>query len=305
MQRAGVARCDQTYRAVRHAHSPATLSLVCSARTLEDLSGATRIVTRESTMYYVLWVLPGLLFFTTYMLVVTQWARIFHTTYASQKRMVWPRRVFIGANVAFYIIQAGLFGLLMMGEDGDAAGEDHYRQAFLHAQPIFLGVVACLCAVAFLFYGLRLYTMFSRKLWNSKEKTRSLLSVSVVASFCTVCFLTRGIVNFVWVDAIAPMHPCLKAEFEVFFYLCIEILPCMAVLYAMRGMPPRTAVERRHLVHLPSDYDNSFHSDASTGLLGVDEQDRGRGTRAPLIPALATDLGSSSDEEYEDYQEPN
>lgn len=74
---------------------------------------------------------------------------------------------------------------------------------------------------------------------QSQVKTRFMLSVFVVAAFCTVCFLARGIINFIWVEAIEPMLACTKAQFEIYFYLCIEVMPSLAVLFVMRAMPQR------------------------------------------------------------------
>lgn len=214
------------------------------------------MVDKDGVTYYILWTLPGLLFFSTYTLLVAEWARIFHETYSARTPRFSRNRILCGVNSLFYLVQMGLFVLLFL-PTGDKPG-DYYMKKYRDGEPIYLGIVACLSAAFFLVYGARLYILFSRKLWQSAVKRRLVVSVFSVSAFCTVCFLTRGVVNFVWVQTVSTLHPCEQARFMVFFYLAVEILPCVAVLFVMRSMPAparRQQEAAAALAHLPSNFD--------------------------------------------------
>lgn len=228
--------------------APAYAATEHTGRCVADFLEAVRLDNRGSTAYYVFWSLPGVIFFSTYTLLVSEWARIFHHTYSSVKRKVSRVKVLIAVNVLFYLIQLGVWAMLLVSDPA-------VNEAYLTVQPYFLGIVAVLSAAFFLIYGIRLYLLFSRKLWKSNVKRRLVLSVFTVSAFCTVCFLARGIVNFVWVQDVKPLAPCTKAEFMVFFYMGVEVLPSLAVLFVMRGMPAAQSQTVRSMPNLPSNYD--------------------------------------------------
>lgn len=98
--------------------------------------------------------LPGLIFFTTYTLLVLFWAEIYHQARSMPTGSLRP--VFVGLNILVYGVQAGLWVL------SSWAGDAKLQQIGYIASDVFLALVSVSAAAGFLLYGGRLFLMLQR-----------------------------------------------------------------------------------------------------------------------------------------------
>ncbi len=182
---------------------------------------------------HVLLDLPGLLFFSTYTLLVLFWAEIYHQARSLPTGALRP--VFLGVNLGVYAIQAGVW--LYLG----ASGAGHLVPK---VSSLFLAAVNVSAAVGFLTYGGRLYLMLRRFPIESKGRRKKLREVGAVTAVCTACFATRA--GFV---AYAAFHRAFAARLDVInhpllnviYYGAVEVLPAALVLFILRKLPPKRA----------------------------------------------------------------
>ncbi|XP_021719681.1 tobamovirus multiplication protein 1-like [Chenopodium quinoa] len=172
--------------------------------------------------------LPGLLFFSTYTLLVLFWAEIDHQArYLPADKL---RLVYILLNAGIYFIQVCIWIFLWLynNEIVETVGR------------IFIAAVSLVAAISFLFYGRRLFLMLRQFPIESKGRSKKLYEVGSVAAVCFTCFLIRCIVVLVSafdVDASLDVldHPIL----DFFYYMLVEILPSALVLFILRKLPPK------------------------------------------------------------------
>ncbi|XP_052727512.1 tobamovirus multiplication protein 1 isoform X3 [Vigna angularis] len=155
--------------------------------------------------------LPGLLFFSTYTLLVLFWAEIYHQV------CIWIY-LWIDDNSAVEFI-----------------GE------------IFIAVVSFMAALGFLIYGGRLFFMLRRFPIESKGRRKKLNEVGSVTAICFTCFLIRCVMGFLSAfDSDASLdvldHPLL----DLIYYMLVEILPSALVLYILRKLPPKRISAQYH-----------------------------------------------------------
>ncbi|OEL26571.1 LEAF RUST 10 DISEASE-RESISTANCE LOCUS RECEPTOR-LIKE PROTEIN KINASE-like 2.5 [Dichanthelium oligosanthes] len=148
--------------------------------------------------------LPGLLFFSTYTLLVLFWAEIYHQV------CIW---IYLGIN-------------------DNAAVE--------LASKIFIVAVSFIALLGFSVYGGRLFFLLRRFPIESKGRQKKLYEVGTVTAICVTCFLIRCVV--VALSAFDPDvslevldHPIL----DLFYYTVTEILPSALVLFVLRKLPPK------------------------------------------------------------------
>uniref|UniRef100_A0A7S2QVE3 THH1/TOM1/TOM3 domain-containing protein n=1 Tax=Chlamydomonas chlamydogama TaxID=225041 RepID=A0A7S2QVE3_9CHLO len=177
--------------------------------------------------------LPGLLFFTTYTLLVLFWAEIYHQARSMPTGSLRP--VFIGINLAVYCVQAGFWALSTM------ASTEELQQLGYVLSDIFLAAVSVSAAVGFLLYGSRLFLMLQRFPIESRGRRKKLHEVGLVTSICAGCFSIRAIIvalcafdrENLELDVLS--HPLLN----VLYYTLVEIVPSACVLYILRKLPPK------------------------------------------------------------------
>ncbi|KAM0007751.1 hypothetical protein Hdeb2414_s0134g00807981 [Helianthus debilis subsp. tardiflorus] len=181
------------------------------------------------------WVLlevPGLLFFSTYTLLVQYWAEIYHQ--ACENARSWPtdklRTTYVCVNVGVYVIQACSWIYLSV--------DDSVMVHFV--RKLFIAGVSFMAALGFLVYGGRLYIMLRRFPVDSKGRRSKLHEVGSVTSISFTFFIVRCFVNVlsasnseVSLDALG--HPVLN----LIFYMLVEILPSAMVLFILRKLPPK------------------------------------------------------------------
>lgn len=181
----------------------------------------------------VLFDLPGLLFFTTYTLLVLFWAEIYHQARSMPTASLRP--IFIGLNALVYVAQVGLWAY-----ESSASSEASERVAGI-ASAAFLAAVSLTAAVGFLLYGGRLFLMLQRFPIESRGRKKKLREVGLVTSICAACFSLRAAMvalsalDAADLDLDVAGHPLLN----IAYYSLVEVVPSAWVLYILRKLPPK------------------------------------------------------------------
>ncbi|BAS84954.1 Os03g0565600 [Oryza sativa Japonica Group] len=126
--------------------------------------------------------LPGLLFFSTYTLLVLFWAEIYHQ--AKNLPTDKLRIIYMAVNGVIYVIQVCIW--IYLGTNDSPLLEP--------VSKIFISVVSFLALLGFLIYGGRLFFMLRRFPIESKGRRKKLYEVGTVTAICFTCFLIRCIV---------------------------------------------------------------------------------------------------------------
>ncbi|KAH9325777.1 hypothetical protein KI387_005955, partial [Taxus chinensis] len=148
-------------------------------------------VFRQSVQYvkpeifqYVLLDMPGLLFFTTYALLVLFWAEIYYQARAISTDGLRP--TFMTINALIYLFQICLWIYLWWSPS----------PLVEILSKIFFAGVSFFAALGFLLYGGRLFLMLRRFPIESKGRQKKLQEVGYVTTICFMCFLIRCIMMF-------------------------------------------------------------------------------------------------------------
>lgn len=178
-----------------------------------------------------IWVLlevPGLLFFSTYTLLVLFWAEIYHQARSLPTDKL--RITYVCVNVGVYVIQGCIWIYLWIDDSSTVQ----------LVGKLFMAVVSFMAALGFLLYGGRLFFMLRRFPIESKGRRKKLHEVGSVTAICFTCFVVRCFVDVasafdseVSLDVLD--HPVLN----LIFYMVVEILPSALVLYILRKLPPK------------------------------------------------------------------
>ncbi|XP_022845611.1 tobamovirus multiplication protein 1-like isoform X6 [Olea europaea var. sylvestris] len=158
--------------------------------------------------------LPGLLFFSTYTLLVLFWAEIYHQV------CIW---------VYLWI-------------------DDNSAVEFLGK--ILIAVVSFIAALGFLLYGGRLFLMLRRFPIESKGRRKKLHEVGSVTAICFICFLIRCfVVELSAFDSDASLDVLDHPVLNLIYYTLDEILPSALVLYILRKLPQKKVSAQYHQIH--------------------------------------------------------
>ncbi|XP_047954604.1 tobamovirus multiplication protein 1-like [Salvia hispanica] len=173
---------------------------------------------------------PGLLFFSTYTLLVLFWAEIYHQARSlpTDKLRIW----YFAINSGVYFVQAGIWVYLWIDDNSTAE----------FVGKIFVAVVSFAAALGFLLYGGRLFIMLRRFPIESKGRRKKLYEVCVYLSvdflsFSNHIYHLQVMLSAFDLDASLDVldHPVLN----VIYYTLVEILPSALVLYILRKLPPK------------------------------------------------------------------
>ncbi|XP_071935251.1 tobamovirus multiplication protein 1-like isoform X4 [Coffea arabica] len=159
---------------------------------------------RTKALELILLELPGLLFFSTYTLLVLFWAEIYYQV------CIW-----IYARVS-------------------------QTTTAVQVARLFFSVLSFSAALGFLIYGGRLFIMLRRFPIQSRGRQKKLQEVGYVTCICCACFLIRCVMDALSafdedVDVDVLDHPVLN----LFYYMMVEIVPSAIVLFILRKLPPR------------------------------------------------------------------
>ncbi|KAM0021732.1 hypothetical protein Hdeb2414_s0024g00654211 [Helianthus debilis subsp. tardiflorus] len=178
---------------------------------------------------------PGLLFFSTYTLLVLFWAEIYHQ--AKNLPTGKLRIIYVSVNAGVYLIQGCLWLYLWL--------DDSSLVQFLGK--IFVAVISLMAAVGFLLYGGRLFIMLRRFPIESKGRQKKLHEVGSVTGICFTCFVVRSFVDVLSAfDSHASLDVLDHPVLNFFFYMLVEILPSALVLYILRKLPPKRVSAQYH-----------------------------------------------------------
>ncbi|XP_019423190.1 PREDICTED: tobamovirus multiplication protein 1-like isoform X2 [Lupinus angustifolius] len=164
---------------------------------------------KPKVLEQVLMEVPGLLFFSTYALLVLFWAEIYHQARSEPANKLRP--VYFIVNGFIYFIQAMIW--VYMSVSRAAAG--------VEAAKLFLAVISFIAALGFLLYGGRLFILLRNFPIESRGRQKKLYEVGSVTSICCTCFLIRCV-------------------------MLVEIVPSALVLFILRKLPPRRVSDQYH-----------------------------------------------------------
>ncbi|MFS8025679.1 hypothetical protein Hanom_Chr16g01477961 [Helianthus anomalus] len=178
---------------------------------------------------------PGLLFFSTYTLLVLFWAEIYHQARSLPTDKL--RTTYVCVNVGVYIIQAGIWIYLWINDNSTVQ----------FVGKIFIAVVSFMAALGFLVYGGRLFFMLRRFPIESKGRRKKLHEVGSVTAICFTCFVVRCFVDVLSAfDAEMSLDVLDHPVLNLIFYMLTEILPSALVLFILRKLPPKRVSAQYH-----------------------------------------------------------
>ena len=170
---------------------------------------------------------PGLLFFSTYTLLIHFWAEIYAQARSRPTRALRP--AFLAVNGLVYGLEAG-FWAWGAADPAAAAGGGPRRAGLLT-----LAVASGAAALGFLLYGGRLFLMLRRFPIESAGRRKKLREVGAVTAVCAACFTARAAAAAgAGGELDVAGHPALNAA----YYTAVELVPAALVLWILRQMPP-------------------------------------------------------------------
>ncbi|KAG9454083.1 hypothetical protein H6P81_006987 [Aristolochia fimbriata] len=179
--------------------------------------------------------LPGVLFFSTYTLLVLFWAEIYHQARSLPTDKL--RIVYISVNCGIYFIQVCIWIYLWINDNAVVGTIGN----------VFIAVVSFIAALGFLLYGGRLFFMLRRFPIESKGRRKKLHEVGSVTAICFTCFLIRCVVVMVSAfDAEASLEVVDHPVLNLIYYVLAEVLPSALVLYILRKLPPKRVSAQYH-----------------------------------------------------------
>ncbi|GAB2277810.1 E3 ubiquitin-protein ligase tom1 [Dionaea muscipula] len=190
---------------------------------------------RPKVLTSVLLDLPGLLFFTTYTLLVLFWAEIYYQARSLPSDKL--RIMYISMNGGIYFVQFCIWIYLWID----------YNSTVVCVGQVFIAVVSFVAALGFLLYGGRLFFMLRRFPIESKGRRQKLHEVGSVTAICFTCFLIRCLMVAVSAfDSDASLSVLYHPILDLIYYLLVEIIPSVLVLFILRKLPPKRVSAQYH-----------------------------------------------------------
>lgn len=182
---------------------------------------------------------PGLLFFSTYTLLVLFWAEIYYQARSVPTTKLRPGFLLINGVIYFVQILIWLCDWLT-----------GYNAVIQIMARIFFAVVSCFAAFGFALYGGRLFLMLRRFPLESKGRQKKLQEVGLITGICFSCFMIRTIVVAISVfNEIADLEVLNHPLLNLIYYMVVEILPSGLVLFILRKLPPKRMSAQYHPIH--------------------------------------------------------
>ncbi|XP_076960325.1 tobamovirus multiplication protein 1-like [Bidens hawaiensis] len=182
--------------------------------------------------------LPGLLFFSTYTLLVLFWAEIYHQARSLPADRLRPAYFLV--NGAVYFIQVCIW-VYMKFSDGPFG---------IKIAEIFFSVISLCAAIGFIVYGGSLFVMLRRFPIESRGRQKKLHEVGFVTGICCTCFLIRCVmVALAAFHKEAEIHVRNHPILDLAYYMIVEIVPAALVLFILRKLPPRRVSDHYHPIN--------------------------------------------------------
>lgn len=179
--------------------------------------------------------LPGLLFFSTYTLLVLFWAEIYHQARSLPADRLRPAYFIVNGAVYFLQICIWIYMRFNKGHIGIEVAE------------LFFSVISLCAAMGFVIYGGRLFVMLRRFPIESRGRQKKLHEVGFVTGICCTCFLIRCVMVAVSAfDTDADIHVLNHPILDLAYYMIVEILPSALVLFILRKLPPKRVSDQYH-----------------------------------------------------------
>lgn len=200
---------------------------------LDDLHDGSH---KEAVVKLIVFDLPGLLFFTTFTLLVLFWAEIYHQASNVDTRFLRP--YFIKVNIFVYVIMIILWALSTV---------DVLHNIPRYASAGFLTAVSLGAVVGFLVYGCRLFSMLRQFPIESRGRHKKLQEVGLITVICSFCFAARAIllVLYIFDDRDFDVDLMKNALLNIVFYVVCEIFPAILVLGILHRLPPKHKAPRQ------------------------------------------------------------
>ncbi|KAJ4965257.1 hypothetical protein NE237_017106 [Protea cynaroides] len=179
--------------------------------------------------------LPGLLFFSTYTLLVLFWAEIYHQARSLPINKLRPAYLIINGTV--YFIQVCIWISIKLSGNLVA----------VEVAKFYFSVVSFIAALGFLIYGGRMFILLRRFPIESRGRQKKLNEVGSVTGICCTGFLIRCFVVTLsaindGADLDVLNHPILS----FIYYMVAEIIPSSLVLFILRKLPPKRVSNQYH-----------------------------------------------------------
>ncbi|GAV70926.1 DUF1084 domain-containing protein [Cephalotus follicularis] len=179
--------------------------------------------------------MPSLVFLTTYALLVLFWAEIYYQARAVSTDALRPS--FYAINAVIYIIQIAMWLVLWWKP----------IPFVIILSKMFFAGVSLFSALGFLLYGGRLFLMLQHFPVESKGRRKKLQEVGYVTTICFTCFLVRAIMMcFNAFDEAADLDVLDHPVLNFLYYLLVEIVPSILVLFILRKLPPKRGITQYH-----------------------------------------------------------
>ncbi|XP_027106272.1 tobamovirus multiplication protein 1 isoform X2 [Coffea arabica] len=167
---------------------------------------------RTKALELILLELPGLLFFSTYTLLVLFWAEIYYQARSLPVDKLRPTYYII--NGLIYLLQVCIWIYARVSQTTTA----------VQVARLFFSVLSFSAALGFLIYGGRLFIMLRRFPIQSRGRQKKLQEVGYVTCICCACFLIRCVMDALSafdedVDVDVLDHPVLN----LFYYMLLEM----------------------------------------------------------------------------------
>ena len=199
--------------------------------------------------------LPGLLFFSTYNLLIAYWAEILDRVQnPAVRRSAVIHPFFVVANVLIYVAEIALWTIWATKSAKPWSYKNPWTLWTLRAQLSMFALIYFVASLGFLFFGTRLVALLrrvenanggQRGVYNNVVKRR-LREVGVLTAICTTSFLLRTgmiVMFFVKLEEQKHKESTLGREgnlvFVVFYYIISEVIPSCLLLYILRELPRR------------------------------------------------------------------
>jgi len=183
--------------------------------------------------------LAGVMYFSTYSLLILFWAEIIHqaknSSISTSQQSLRP--IFLVTNLFVYVVTLILWLLQYFWADS----------GFLAKAPnVFLATIYFGTAIGFLVYGSRLYVMLRQFPIESKGRRSKLKEVGLVSIICVTCFTIRCVLMlYATFSEPGCGSDCVDERyyFILAFFVAVEILPSTMVLWILRKLPPKKEVK--------------------------------------------------------------
>ncbi|KAK9077142.1 hypothetical protein SSX86_005478 [Deinandra increscens subsp. villosa] len=190
---------------------------------------------RPKVLDMILLDLPGLLFFSTYTLLVLFWAEIYHQARSLPADRLRPAYFIV--NGAVYFVQVCIW-IYMRFSKGPFA---------IKIAEIFFSAISLCAALGFIIYGGSLFVMLRRFPIESRGRQKKLHEVGFVTGICCTCFVIRCVmVAFSAFNKEAEIHVRNHPILDLAYYMIVEIVPSALVLFILRKLPPRRVSDHYH-----------------------------------------------------------